>query len=188
MNIAAYVFLVALSSLSGTAVAGDAFVQHGTHEHGVATLVVAVDGSRLSVELVAPAHDVVGFERAPADEAERAALARAEAVLADHGRLFAMSKAAGCRVAGIAVSSPWRSGEAGVEDREPAGDAGHPDDHADFIARWAFDCASPDRLAVLEVKLDAAFVTPVKVRADLLTADGQRSMWLDRARGRLQLQ
>lgn len=188
MSITPLMVAVAMTSLSVPAAAGDAFVQHGTHEHGTAMLVVAVDGSRLSVELVAPAHDVVGFEHQPANEAERAALARAEAVLADHGRLLAMSKAAGCRVAGIEVSSPWPSGETRVEDHDPAGDAGPRHAHADFIARWSFDCAAPERLAVLEVKLDGAFATPVKLRADLLTDDGQRSMWLDRARGRLQLQ
>ncbi|MCF7994732.1 MAG: DUF2796 domain-containing protein, partial [Chromatiaceae bacterium] len=47
--------------------------QQGAHVHGVGQLNVAVDGSALLVELISPAMDLVGFEHAPRNEAQRTA-------------------------------------------------------------------------------------------------------------------
>ena len=171
MKIRSTLLSAALAVSACPAAAHDKTVQHGVHTHGVADLAVAVDGSRLTVELTAPAHDVVGFEHEPASDADRAAVTRATAALRDHRLLFAMPAAARCRVAGIDVRAPW-----------PA--AG---EHADFAARWAFDCEVPRELGFLQLDFSGALSAGVELNVVALTDRGQSSARIADARGRLAL-
>ncbi|MBY6042425.1 zinc uptake protein ZrgA [Phaeobacter italicus] len=72
--------------------------QLGTHEHGVGLLNMAIDGDVLAIELNVPGADIVGFEHAATAEADRAAVERALAVLADPANLIALPAAAACRM------------------------------------------------------------------------------------------
>ncbi|MGB0914374.1 MAG: ZrgA family zinc uptake protein, partial [Phaeobacter italicus] len=70
--------------------------QLGTHEHGVGLMNMAIDGDVLAIELNVPGADIVGFEHAATAEADRAAVERALAVLADPANLIALPAAAAC--------------------------------------------------------------------------------------------
>ena len=72
--------------------------QLGTHEHGVGLLNMAIDGDVLAIELNVPGADIVGFEHAATAEADRSAVERALAVLADPANLIALPAAAACRM------------------------------------------------------------------------------------------
>ncbi|MBY5975871.1 DUF2796 domain-containing protein [Phaeobacter italicus] len=72
--------------------------QLGTHEHGVGLMNMAIDGDVLAIELNVPGADIVGFEHAATAEADRAAVERALAVLADPANLIALPAAAACRM------------------------------------------------------------------------------------------
>lgn len=72
--------------------------QLGTHEHGVGLMNMAIDGDVLAIELNVPGADIVGFEHAATAEADRAAVERALAVLADPTNLIALPAAAACRM------------------------------------------------------------------------------------------
>jgi hypothetical protein len=96
--------------------------QHGTHEHGVATLRLAQEGGDLRLELSSPAANLVGFEHAPANAAERDALERAIATLKDGTRLFRFPEGAGCRLTEAQVETPLL-GQGGSE---PQGGHPHP--------------------------------------------------------------
>ena len=39
--------------------------QLDSHEHGVSTLKIAIEGKELNMELESPANDIIGFEHAP---------------------------------------------------------------------------------------------------------------------------
>jgi hypothetical protein len=149
--------------------------QHGAHAHGVSKLEVAVDGRQLVLRLEAPAEDVVGFEHAPRDDGQRAAVAAAEKLLRAHAELFAMPPPARCRFVSAEVASPW------------AGHAAVDGEHADFAARWEFDCAEPAQLAFLEVRIAARLRGDLKLRAIVLDDRGQRQAELTRSRTRLAL-
>jgi hypothetical protein len=164
-------------ALLAASLAAPAASAHKAHTHGVADLAVAVDGGRLSVTLDAPAADVVGFEHAPRDDGQRQAVAAAERLLRSHAELFAMPPAARCRFVAADVTVPWAGGPA---------DSG--DGHADFAARWEFDCADPARLAFLEVRIAARLRGDPKLRTVVLDDRGQRQSELTRSRTRLELQ
>lgn len=148
---------------------------HEAHTHGIGRLEVAVDGSRLSVAFQAPAADVVGFEHAPRDQGQREAAAAAERLLRAHAGLFAMPPSARCRFLSAEVDSPW------------AGDAVDDGGHADFAARWDFDCADPAKLAFLEVRIASRLPGDLRLEATVLGEAGAQRSELTRTRTRLLL-
>jgi hypothetical protein len=156
------------------ALAAPLALAHRAHVHGVADLDVAVDGGRLSVALTAPAADVVGFEHAPRNDEQRKAVAVAEQLLESHAELFAMPPAARCRFLSVEVTVPWAGGAA-------------EGDHADFLARWEFDCAEPAKLAFLDVRIPTKLAGDLRLRATVLDERGQRQAELTRSRTRLAL-
>ena len=150
-------------------------VAHRAHTHGVADLDIALDGGRLTLVLTAPADDVVGFEHAPRTDAQRAAVAAAERLLADHAALFSLPAAAGCAMASTDVRAPWREGE-------PAADG-----HADFIAQWSFDCARPAELRQFDVRIAEKLRGNLRLRTTVISDRGQQGLELRRNRTRVSL-
>ena len=88
--LATAVILAASASASAAA-----YAQHA-HEHGAARLEVALDGGKLSIGLESPLDNLVGFEHAPRNEKQRAALAKMTDDLKGTERLFDLPAAAAC--------------------------------------------------------------------------------------------
>ena len=79
----------------------------GAHEHGIARLGLAVDGTRLTVDLELPAESVFGFERAPRSAEERATAAEALDRLRTGGaRLIAFPDGTTCALDSAEVQAP----------------------------------------------------------------------------------
>ena len=168
--------------------------QHGTHEHGVASLTIAIDGTLMQVALESPAMNLVGFEHAPASDAQRKALEDALAVLADWGRLFRVPEEADCDLVQAEVEAPpGHLGEdgAGGTDRDSARVPGHghehghehEDDHAgaahaDIRAAYRLDCRDPGALTRLDLGLFDAFPGTERVRVQFVTPGGQGAVEL----------
>lgn len=137
------------------------------HQHGVATLGVAIDGDTLHVVLTAPLDTLVGFEHEPRNATQREALARARGRLEDFGALFRLPAAAGCRLDGVDLSSPWAPASAGGAATAP------PDGHAELGAEYRLRCQAPEALDVLELQLFDAFPRAREVRAERVSPRGQ---------------
>lgn len=148
---------------------------HGAHQHGVAQLMVSVEGPNLTIRLESPLDNLLGFERAPRTDRERAA---AEALLQRLQRaegLFAPSQEAGCTLASVEVEAPVLKGG-----KAAAG-------HADLTAEWRYTCAAADKLTGLRVllfrdykrltRLEAAVVGPRGQRAARLTGRSPDLTW-----------
>ncbi|MCI5101398.1 zinc uptake protein ZrgA [Phaeobacter italicus] len=104
--------------------------QLGTHEHGVGLMNMAIDGDVLAIEMNVPGADIVGFEHAATAEADRAAVERALAVLADPANLIALPAAAACRM-DEAVAHLLGDTEAASDEHAAHDDHAHDDhDHA----------------------------------------------------------
>ncbi len=146
----------------------------GPHEHGIGALQVAVEGRTLAVELRLPAKDLIGFERAPRNDAERARIEQARAALAD-AKLFAPSAGAQC----VPTGTP------DVVVPKFAGNAAGADDHADFEAAYRFECADAAALAALEHGVFKAFPRIKQLRAQAVTAKGQKQVVLTHGKPRL---
>lgn len=137
---------------------------HGAHTHGLARLDLAVEGGALLIGLESPAANIVGFEHAPANARERAALDAALATLKDGGRLFRLPADAGCRLVEAVVETPLAA---------KAGEAAHASDHADIEAEYRFECAEPGRLVQMRLGLFDAFPQTQRLQVQFVGPRGQ---------------
>lgn len=131
------------------------------HVHGAGTLDVAVDQGGLAIDLELPLDAATGFERAPRNAAEKAALDETARVLNDAATLFIPTAAASCRVASVDVVVPFLDGK------------GAADGHADIEARYRFTCAHPAALKSVETSLFRYFKRLYRLQVQRSTPGGQ---------------
>ena len=161
-----YASIVALVVAHGAAYAA------GPHEHGAATLHVAVEGDRLHLELSSPLENLVGFERAPRNEKETAAVKAMAERLREPERLFVPTPDAKCTRASVDLESPvldpaLLGGKPRTAPAKPTGGA-----HASIDAVIVFRCERPQQLTGLEVKAFEAF--PKLKRLDVKVAGAKK--------------
>lgn len=146
------------------------------HVHGAATLDVALDAKRLTLALDTPLDGLLGFERAPRNDAERRAADQAVATLRA-GTPFVVDPAGGCRLASVElVSTALKLG---------AAPAAKDDGHAELEAEFAFDCAQAPRF--VDVGLFKAFPRIQRLEVQAATPAGQRKLTLNRSATRIEL-
>jgi hypothetical protein len=125
--------------------------EHGAHVHGAAKLQVAIDASHVTLMLESPMDSLVGFEHAPGNAAEKAALATLVAALQKPESLFVFSPAAGCVSSSVKLESPLLAEDKHEEKHEAAG--GEHGAHSDLDGEFVFQCSAPDKLEALTVNL-----------------------------------
>lgn len=126
------------TALAATLLAGAAFAasdgerrEHDAHEHGHGALDIVVEGQVLVIELRIPAVNVVGFEHAPKDDAEREAVRQALVPFGDAASLFVLPAEAECEVeeAEAAIASMGREDDEGEEHADGDGPDREKDEH-----------------------------------------------------------
>jgi hypothetical protein len=106
-----------------------AWAAGGAHEHGAAELLLSSEGRDVQIIFNAPAQSLVGFETAAVTVEQKAAVARAEAILMAPRDLFALKGNSCVQIdATVDVSSLVSVGNA---PSQPEGHADHSDEHAD---------------------------------------------------------
>src|SRR5687768_11685682 len=139
----------------------DLFEEHHAHEHGVATLEVAIEATQLAIQFRSPAMNLLGFEHRPRSAQDQAALSRALGWLRDPAAQFQPSSDAGCRVVRSEVTPPnWE----------------HSTEHSEYAAIYEFDCDRPAALWQLDVRLLQQLGADVKIEAQVASPEGQRSI------------
>ncbi|MBP8030086.1 MAG: DUF2796 domain-containing protein [Pseudomonadales bacterium] len=123
--------------------------EHMAHVHGAAKLQVAIDGSAVTLMLESPMDSLVGFEHAPGNEAEKAALARLVAALEKPDALFVFSPAAGCASSSTKLESPLIADESHDHKHEEK----HEEKHSDLDGEFSFVCKEAGKLTQLTVNL-----------------------------------
>ena len=186
--------LVATASLAAAPLAAQEFKQEAKHVHGEVTLNLALENDLLSVEIEAPAINVVGFERAPRDAAEQQVVSEAAAWLAAGRALLGVPAAAGCRRVEASVSAPsWgdaKTKSASQHDHDHDHDHDHEDEahaHADYLASASFKCSNPAALAWVEVWALRQLRDVTEVTVNVVTPDVQKSVRAARADERIAL-
>jgi hypothetical protein len=159
------------------------FEQHHAHEHGKVTLNLAVDGRALILELDAPAANVVGFEHAPRTSSERAAVTNADAWIRAGKDVLAMPQDAECRYTSTDFTPPQWEGD------HDHSRTGHKSDshehHADYEARFNYECARPEKLGWVEPRLLDKLLNLIEARVNVLSPTGQRSEAVRSAHSRI---
>jgi hypothetical protein len=153
--------------------AGDeSFEEHHAHEHGVATLDIAIDGAQLALRFHSPAMNLLGFEHPPRSAQDDAAVSRAVRWLSDPAAQFQPSADAGCRLAKSEVTPPdWK----------------YSTEHSDFAAAYEFSCRQPAALQHLDVRLLQHLDAGMKIEVQIASREGQHGAELTRSNTRLAL-
>ena len=181
--------LTLLAAASLPPVVAHAQHAHGAHEHGAAELTVALDGRELVIELISPLDNLVGFEHAPANDAQRAALVEAGGLLRDADAMFALPAAGACRFEHADIESPWPMAAAAPAAEHASHAHAQPTrgDHEEVVATYRFTCAQPAGLNQLEVRAFAQFPRLRELRVEHATARGQGAAVLTPAAATLAL-
>lgn len=140
--------------------------QHA-HVHGVARLQVAVDGERLTLEFSSPLDNLVGFERAPRTDKERAAMKDMMARLQQPETLFMPSPEARCVRTSVQVDAPFdaKSGKATAKAEQS--------EHAALTAEVVFKCERLQNLKGLNATIFDAFPRLKRIEAQVASASKQ---------------
>jgi hypothetical protein len=136
------------------------------HQHGHGTFEMAIEKASVSIDLRVPGDDIVGFEHAPGNAKEKAALEAAKKTLADALGLFGIPKDAACKVDEAKVHT---HGFGADNDHDHKHDAkpektqgaksndGDDHKHGSFHGAYKLTCAKPAAITALNFKFFASF-------------------------------
>lgn len=144
----------------------------GTHEHGVAHLNAALDGSVLELELRSPAMNLVGFEHPASSAEDQARVAQVRKLLEQPLALIQLDSAAGCRVSTQALQSPLFGDTLVAADDDGDGD---DHEHSEIHGHYQLTCSNPDALHQLGLAgLFKTFPATRLVQVQLIAPAGQQ--------------
>ncbi|WP_462054708.1 zinc uptake protein ZrgA [Vibrio cholerae] len=164
--------------------------QHEAHVHGQVELNIAQDGHDLLLEITAPGADVVGFEHAPQDDAQKQALEKALETLHHPEKLFALSDKAQCKKREVLIKHTLGGEEyqhshaygEGEEHEHQHGEGEHDHDehqHGSFTAQYQFHCEAVDQLKQIDTQWFQYFPSTEKIQANVLTEKQQSALQLN---------
>ena len=160
------------------------FREHDAHEHGHGTLDIVIEGTTLVAELRIPSVNVVGFEHAPRDDAEREAVRRALVPFKDAASVLVPSAQAQCEVEEAEAAIVSMEGEEHHDDEfgeaEESEEEGHDEDeeeaHSELHASYHFRCAAPDRLDRIDVRAFEHLHDAEEIEVRVVTPGAQMAM------------
>jgi hypothetical protein len=144
--------------------------QAGAHQHGHGTLNIAIEGSAVAVELIAPGSDIAGFEHEARSEAEKAALGEAKARLEDVLALLTPSPEAQCTV--VKAVAGIRAEEHGEEENG---------EHTEHFASYELACAAPHALKSISLGYFDVFARAEELEVTVIGGKGQSRLEASRA-------
>ena len=159
----------------------------GAHEHGVASLNVALDGQNLELQIDSPAMNFVGFEHAAKSDADKAKVAAAKAELEKPVELFGLAAGA-CQVTKQELESPLFGGHDHHHDEAHEHGHAHAEEHehSDIEASYQLSCKQADALQQLDLsELFKRFPATQKIQVQLIGPGGQQGAELTAAQPRL---
>jgi uncharacterized protein DUF2796 len=182
---------LAILGLSLMAQACPSLAQHrelGAHEHGRGTLNIALEGTRLTLELEVPGIDIVGFEHKAKSRKDKAAVDTAKKQLAKPLALFKLPASAGCAVKEASAAVEGEEHDHGKADKDKAAKGSdHTPEHSQFHAQYVLDCKSPADITSIEFDYFRVFAGAQKLEVNLITPKGQDKFEVTRAKPRLDL-
>lgn len=179
------VMLLVLLGL-GTALQADAaFAQRrelGVHQHGRGTLNIAIEGGRVTMELEAPAADIVGFEDAARTKKQKLAVEKAKGQLAAPLSVFVLPAGAGCKAGEAKIEI-----EGSADDRAKGTPSKDDHGHSEFRVQYALECASPAGLVSIDFAYFKLFPGAQALDVNVITSKGQTKFEVTRAKPRIDL-
>ncbi|PAR55430.1 zinc-binding protein [Vibrio metoecus] len=211
MHYPTFLALMVGATLSGNALADHQHRQHEAHVHGQVELNIAQDGHDVLIEVTAPGADVVGFEHAPQDDAQKQALEKALETLHHPEKLFVLSSQAQCETRDVLIKHNLGSEEHEDHHSHQEGEAhdhdtahahsehdhqGHDheaDEHDDehqhgtFTVQYQFHCEAIDELKQVDTQWFQHFPSTEKIQVNVLTEKQQSALQLNAKQTRISL-
>ncbi|WP_211091897.1 zinc uptake protein ZrgA [Vibrio agarilyticus] len=203
---------LALCGLFASSAAIAASHGHEAHVHGKVALHIAQDGPQVLIEVEAPGADVVGFEHAPSNANERAAIAKANETLRQGDALLLLAANAGCQLTDADIDSGSASDDHdehehhdhhddahqehsehdhhGHDDHDQHSEHNHGDHdagHNTFRAHYLFQCDNIAALDAIDVTWFKAFPATQSIEANLFLDNIQGVQELTATQSRIHL-
>ena len=187
-----------------SALQAEEYRHHEAHEHGVASLNLAIDGKNLQIEFSSPAANIVGFEHHPRTEKQKAAVKKAMKLLENGDALFTLFRESEGRLVKSDVHTDIDQHGGDDHDSEHS-DEKRPHDqnagqhgkehseadehqrHSEFKANYHFICNKPNKLKHISVLLFKVFPGIEHIEVQLLTPKKQTGMELTADNNRIPL-
>ena len=152
----------------------------GAHVHGIATLQVALDGKLLTLAFSSPLDNLIGFEHKPQTDKQKALVKAMDEKMHHAEQLFLPTPAAGCTLKSTQLDSL-------VLEKDPKAKPAHEEEagHADIDAEFVFQCAQPEKLHDIEVRLFDAYPNLHQLDVAVATAKGQTAAKLSAQKRRV---
>ena len=174
--------------------------EHEAHEHGRGMLDIVAEGEELVVEFRIPAANVVGFEHAPRDDAEREAVRKAAETFRNPASVLVLPAEAECEIEEAGAGIVGMGAEDHDEEHGHEGE-GHDHDadehakeeheehdehsadsdgeaHSEMRATYHFHCHAPERLVRIEVRVFEHLRDAEEIDVRVVTATAQTAMEL----------
>jgi hypothetical protein len=184
--------LLAAALAAAPAVAEEQHRERGPHVHGHGTLNIAIENKHMTMELEVPGMDIVGFEHSAESQEEKAAVKKANALLAKPLSLFKPPKSAGCRLADakVSIGAKHRVGDEhrhaqSKQDGEHAKE-GH-EGHNEVHATYALDCDKPVNLTSIQFDYFRSFSGAHNLTVTVVTDKAQNQFEVSREKPSLDL-
>jgi hypothetical protein len=154
---------------------------HDAHVHGVGKLDVALDNHALTLHLDTPLIKLVGFEHPANSAPDREAVQKMSRQLHAAAAMFVPTAAAACKAMSVKLVSAAL--DPALLDAAPAAakaqhKAAAQHDHADLDGDFTFDCAHPEKLQSIDVKLFDAFPGFHRIDVQIVTPQRQSAATL----------
>jgi len=192
MHTRSLLVLAISSALLAAAAVAQVERQHAPHVHGVATGNLSMDDGKLRLELEIPGVNLVGFEHAPRNDDQQAALDGALAFLRTADDWLHTDPRGGCEVASINAHThgfkddhdhsrdhdhthdhEHNHGHDHSHDHDHGHDHSdgryHDHDHSEFHVVIGLECQNPDRLGWVDLRLFEDFPGNERMDIDVLT-------------------
>ena len=147
------------------------------HEHGSATLNIAVDGDSLFLEFESPAVNIVGFEHAAETDQQTTAIKQAIDKLQNFDAVLLLPDTAECHL--ITASADWIS-----EHSADLAESGHTEFHAEYH----LNRAQIGRLGYIDVPLLSLFPDIEEIDVQAIMPNRQFATELNAGNRRINLQ
>ena len=151
-----------ISTLTATLLASTVMAEthsYEAHVHGEATLNLVIDGNELLLELESPAANLLGFEHAPQNQAQKQQLKKTQSLLSEVDSLVELSSL-NCQLVSAEIDMPYADHKSDHHDSHDHHDDHHEQhhdteaaEHSEIHAQYSLNCPAGKPIEQLTLPL-----------------------------------
>ena len=144
------------------------------HEHGSASLNIAIDSSTIAMRFESPAVNIVGFEYTTEDAQQQLLIKQAKNNLSNFDAIFQLAGAVSCQTVQSSANWVTKHEESHEEHEEhEEHDKAPSAEHAEFIAEYYLECTQLNNLTTINVNLFEFFPAISDLDVQVIYSGGQ---------------